>query len=84
MDTITGQISVNSNIDGGISVMPHMSGDISAVGVRHYSGDYVFTPTQETQYAHTEGSLVGHDIVINPIPNNYGLITWNGSYLTIT
>lgn len=49
-----------------------------------YDGPMEITPTQETQTLNTTlKSLIG-DIVINPIPSNYGLITWNGSTLTVS
>lgn len=49
-----------------------------------YSGSYVFTPTQATQTVPTADKLLLDNITINPIPNNYGLITYNGAYITIT
>ena len=49
-----------------------------------YAGPMEITPTQETQtLATTMKSVIG-DIVVNPIPSNYGLITWNGSTLTVS
>ena len=49
-----------------------------------YDGPYEFTPTQETQYAPSEGKVLLEDIVINHIPNNYGLITYNGAIITVS
>ena len=49
-----------------------------------YTGPYSFTPTQDTQTAPTENKTLQHDITINPIPSNYGLITWDGSTLTVS
>lgn len=49
-----------------------------------YEGDYVITPSGETQTLATSGKLLARDITINPIPNNYGLITWDGSTLTVS
>jgi hypothetical protein len=49
-----------------------------------YDGDYVFTPTQETQTVHTKEKVLLENIIINPIPNNYGLITWNGAIMTVS
>lgn len=56
----------------------------SAVGVREYTGDYTFTPTQESQTIPIEGLTATQDITINPIPSNYGLITWDGATLTVS
>ena len=50
----------------------------------YYTGETTITPSQETQTLHTLGLLVPSDITINPIPSNYGLITWNGSTLTVS
>jgi hypothetical protein len=49
-----------------------------------YDGPYEFTPTQETQTVITAEKLLLENIVINPIPQNYGLITYNGSFITVS
>lgn len=49
-----------------------------------YSGGYEFTPSAEKQTIPTEGQILDEDIVINPIPKNYGLITYNGFKLTVS
>lgn len=50
----------------------------------YYDGDYELTPTQETQVIPIIGKTARHNIVIDPIPSNYGLITWNGAVLTVS
>lgn len=49
-----------------------------------YDGEYEFTPTEEVQVIPTENRLTEQSIIINPIPKNYGLVTWNGHHLTIS
>ena len=49
-----------------------------------YSREYIVTPSDETQILETEGLMMSHNVTINPIPSNYGLITWNGSTLTVS
>ena len=49
-----------------------------------YEGPYEFTPTQETQTVQTADKVLLENIVINPIPQNYGLITWNGAVITVS
>ena len=49
-----------------------------------YTGAYTFTPTTSTQTIEIDGKTASQDITINPIPSNYGLITWNGSTLTVS
>ena len=50
----------------------------------HYDGSYTFTPGAEAQVISTEDLVMDNDITIEAIPSNYGLITWNGSYLTVS
>ena len=50
----------------------------------YYTGATEVTPSQETQTLLTAETIVLENIVINPIPSNYGLITWNGSTLTVS
>lgn len=49
-----------------------------------YEGEYEFTPSAETQTLPSTDTITHMDIVINPIPSNYGLITWNGATLTVS
>ena len=54
------------------------------VDVETYTGDYEVTPSSEAQTLNTAGKRMTREVVVNPIPNNYGLITWNGSVLTVS
>ena len=49
-----------------------------------YEGSTEFTPTRETQVVVTARKVVLDNITINPIPQNYGLVTYNGSVITIS
>ena len=49
-----------------------------------YQGATEITPSQETQVLETYGCIVPENITVNPIPQNYGLITWNGATLTVS
>ncbi len=49
-----------------------------------YPGPTEFTPTTETQTIAVSGYRLKEDITINPIPSNYGLITWDGSTLMVS
>ena len=50
----------------------------------HYRGEYEVIPSGETQTLPTMGKTLGANIRVRPIPSNYGLITWNGSTLTVS
>ena len=54
------------------------------VDVETYTGAYDVTPSSETQTLNTEGFRLTRNIVVNPVPSNYGLITWNGAFLTVS
>ena len=49
-----------------------------------YHGPTDITPSNEPQVLSTQGKVVSEDIIIEPIPSNYGLITWNGSTLVVS
>ena len=51
---------------------------------KEYHGAYEVAPSAETQTLHTTNRVLTHEIVIDPIPSNYGLITWNGLVLTVS
>jgi len=52
--------------------------------IDEYDGPYEVTPTNVAQTLATRGLLSTADIVVNPIPSNYGLIQWNGAVLTVS
>ena len=49
-----------------------------------YEGPYEVTPTATAQTLPTDGLVMTADVVVQPIPSNYGLITWNGVALTVS
>ena len=57
---------------------------IHVVDWPYYTGPTEVTPAAEAQILSTEDTIVSTDITINPIPSNYGLITWDGSVLTVS
>lgn len=49
-----------------------------------YTGAYEVTPSGETQVLETNNLRMTGNVTINPIPSNYGLITWNGAFITVS
>ena len=50
-----------------------------------YAGLVEVTPTREEQTLPTNGKLLASDIIIKPIPKEYGLVTYdNRKVITIT
>lgn len=52
--------------------------------IEDFTGPHQITPSLETQTLEIRGMRATADIVVDPIPSNYGLITWNGSTLTVS
>lgn len=81
-------------IDRTISIRPNLANDVisvvpkigSVIYAEHekFNGDYEYTPSAQTQTIPIGDLIARQDIIINPIPNNYGLITWDGSTLTVS
>ena len=49
-----------------------------------YHGTYSVTPSATRQVLPTAGMALREDVVVDPIPSNYGLVTWDGSVLTVS
>lgn len=49
-----------------------------------FEGPYEWTPSEDTQTVPISGKTATQNIVISPIPSNYGLITYNGSVITVS
>ena len=54
------------------------------INVDPYEGAYTITPSAETQTIPIMNKRATDNITIEPIPQNYGLITWNGVTLTVS
>lgn len=77
---------MDGKLTGKLSAVGGLSGTLSLGSgtAPPYEGPTEFTPTRSTQTIQAAGYLFGEDITINPIPSNYGLITWNGVALTVS
>lgn len=85
--TVTGSVSAMQEISGTLAHMGTVSGTITVGGagdLPEYDGPYEVTPTTEAQTLATANTAVTDNIIIHPIPPNYGLISWNGSTLTVS
>ena len=82
MDKIVldGELSLNLHLDG----TPDKILKITEYDLPVYDGIAEITPSQDTQILQTSNKTLTRNIVVNPIPSNYGLITWNGSVLTVS
>ncbi len=49
-----------------------------------YTGEYTITPGDEAVVLSTSGLRMTDNVTINPVPSNYGRITYNGSVITVS
>lgn len=77
-------VAVSPEINANIEVDAEMANLIRTTNYEEYSGETVVTPSSEAQVLQTGNRVVLENITINPIPSNYGLITWNGAVLTVS
>lgn len=87
---LDGELILEIPLDGEISLDNVLDGEVGIVTVINhydtevYDGDTTITPTQQTQTLSTRNKTVLTDIIISPIPSNYGLITRIGSGIRIS
>lgn len=87
MQIITGSISPVIRVSGSISGASSLIGSLTIperAGGETYRGSYEFTPSASEQTIEIRDRTAIADIIINPIPQNYGLITWDGSTITVS
>ena len=77
---LDGELSLNIPLDGS----PDKVLKVAEYDLPVYDGVTEITPSQDTQILQTSNKTLTRNIVVNPIPSNYGLITWNGSVLTVS
>ena len=76
----TAVLNVTGSESVGLQAEPSILIDRSTI----YEGAMEWTPSAQAQTIEIANKKALDNIVINPIPNNYGLITWNGSILTVS
>lgn len=84
---LIGSLKSSGQLSGSLSGGQAIAGSLTipnAVLPPSYDGPYEVTPTARTQTLATDSLYMRGNITINPIPSNYGLITWNGSTLTVS
>ena len=81
---LQGELSKPGHIKGTLTPVRTITGSLQIPVYKPYNGEYTITSTESEQVVSIEGQVATNNIVINPIPNNYGLITWNGSVITVS
>lgn len=87
---IDGDLDLVQNIDGDLDLKLTDSGEFGEFTAMRdlvypvYEGPVEITPSGDEQILETTQKTTMENIIIKPIPNNYGLITWDGSTLTVS
>lgn len=86
--TMTVAVSVQAvNVSASVSGTSHtinVGMETGSISLPIYTGEYEITPSNASQTLLTAGHTVLQDVIINPVPSNYGLITYNGSTITVS
>ena len=81
---VDGGESARVGVAGGFEARVAIGGEVYERVPERYDGPYEVVPTQSGQTLRTSSLLLSQDIEIGPIPSNYGLITWDGSTMTVS
>lgn len=82
---LIGKLTTSGSLSAIVSADQAIKGGLSIAGsIPAYAGALLITPGAEEQTIECSGLLMPENIIVNPIPQNYGLITWNGTTLTVS
>ena len=77
-------VSVSVGSGGGVSIGTGTPVVRELVERDPYEGSYEVTPSADEQVLETKHLRMTDNVTIKPIPQNYGLITWNGTVITVS
>lgn len=84
---VTGTIAADLTVAGTLTTAQEMAAVLTIPNLvlpPRYHGSVTVTPSAERQILQTQDLYMQDNITIEPIPENYGLITWDGSTLTVS
>lgn len=76
------RVHVNPSASRQIGVVEHL--DVRVTGLPEYDGPTEIIPSMYEQVLATMDTEVHSNIVVGPIPSNYGLVTYDGTVITIS
>lgn len=76
--------NVNMHVAEHDTISMDIDKNVNSVYPDSYEGIYTVIPSREQQILRTGGLVADSNITIEPIPSNYGLITWNGSFIKVS
>ena len=76
---LDGELSLNIPLDG----TPDKVIKVAEYDLPVYDGVTEITPSNQVQVLQTSGKVVTQNIIVNPIPEDYGRLLWSGNTLTV-
>ena len=76
---LDGELSLNIPLDG----TPDKVIKVAEYDLPVYDGIAEITPSQDTQILQTSNKTLTRNIVVNPIPEDYGRLLYSGHTLTV-
>ena len=83
MDKLIFTLAEENDLIFGIADDDQLDFELKEPSPESFHGEYIFTPTDEPQEIETAKKYMAKNIVIEPIPSNYGHIEWDGAILKV-
>ena len=80
-DTVVGIVSGSQSILASVSSSGQTVTGVLSSDFAPYSGSYDITPSESTQVLNTANRSLTGNVTINPIPDNYARMSWDGTIL---
>lgn len=81
---LIGKLTATGVLQGTVSAEASLAGALTIAGsVPSYHGSCEITPGDSPQIVECSGLLMPQNIVVNPVPSNYGRIDWDGISLSV-
>lgn len=84
---LDGSCILTNRIDGTCNLINRLDGFVDKVffisSDEYYTGSYDIEPGDEEIVLPVEQLKMNADLKIEPVPSNYGRLSWNGSTLTV-
>lgn len=71
-------------VNSSVGFNPVFTPKIEVVQAEYYDGPTVVVPMRTEQVLHARNKTMPDDVIVTKIPNNYGLITFNGGIITVS
>lgn len=80
---LSGNIIAKASLSGNITASASFGQTVILENLPVYGGTTEVTPSNQAQVLLTENKALTRNIVVNPIPEDYGRLLWSGNTLTV-